>query len=91
MEGKIVSGIQDNHNRGKIGDFLKEKIKPKIMVCLSFFTKDSLHKAVKAIAGTFKRRNVANLLTDCGGRLVDAQRQIRDTSDFELIKWLVII
>ncbi|MCZ6819899.1 MAG: helicase-related protein [Calditrichaeota bacterium] len=52
---------------------------------------DSLHKAVKAIAGTFKRRNVANLLTDRGGRLVDAQRQIRDTSDFELITWLIIL
>lgn len=51
---------------------------------------DLLNKAVKAIVGTFKKRNLANLATDRGGRLVDAQRQIKDTSDFELITWLVI-
>jgi len=27
MENSISSGIRDNHNRGKISDFLKEKIK----------------------------------------------------------------
>ncbi|MCH8217521.1 MAG: hypothetical protein IH892_12225, partial [Planctomycetes bacterium] len=40
MEGKIISGIRDNHNRGKIGDFLKEKIKPdsKLSFVSAFFT-----------------------------------------------------
>ncbi|MFQ5676751.1 MAG: C-terminal helicase domain-containing protein, partial [bacterium] len=51
---------------------------------------DLLGKAVKAIVGTFKKRNLANLSTDRGGRLVNAKQQIKDTSDFELITWLVI-
>jgi len=40
MQGKIVSGIRDNHKRGKIGDFLKEKIKPgsKLSFVSAFFT-----------------------------------------------------
>ena len=51
---------------------------------------DLLGKAVKAIVGTFTKRNLANLSTDRGGRLVNVQQHIKDTSDFELITWLVI-
>ena len=45
MESKIVSGIRDNHNRGKIGDFLKEKIKPgsKLSFVSAFFTIYAYH------------------------------------------------
>ncbi|MFQ5652287.1 MAG: hypothetical protein ACE5IY_20345 [bacterium] len=41
----MVSGIRDNHNRGKIGDFLKEKIRPdsKLSFVSAFFTIYAYH------------------------------------------------
>jgi len=56
MNKTINSGIRDNHKRGKVGDFLKEKIKPdsKLSIVSAYFTiyayrhlKDKLDKIEK--------------------------------------------
>ncbi|KAA3619696.1 MAG: ATP-dependent helicase [Calditrichaeota bacterium] len=52
--------------------------------------KNSLDRAVKAIVSTFKRRTVQNLLSGRGGQIIDEQKQISQTSDFDLITWLII-
>ena len=51
---------------------------------------DLLDKVVASIAGTFRKRNAANLLNGRGGRLVSSQKQVTTTTDFDLITWLVI-
>lgn len=51
---------------------------------------DLLDKAVTAIAAQFERKNAGNLFSGRGGKLTDASKQIKHTSDFELITWLVI-
>jgi hypothetical protein len=51
---------------------------------------DFLDKAVGAIAAQFGRKNAGNLFAGRGGKLTDASRQIKHTSDFDLITWLVI-
>jgi SNF2 family DNA or RNA helicase len=50
-----------------------------------------LDKAVAAIAAQFSRKNAGNLFTGRGGKLTDAAKQVKHTSDFELITWLVIM
>ena len=50
-----------------------------------------MNKAIKAIVSTFKKRNIDNLLSGRGGRLISEQQQIKDTTDFELITWLIIV
>lgn len=49
-----------------------------------------LEKAVSAIAVQFTRKSTGNLFTGRGGKLTDASTQVKQTSDFELITWLVI-
>ncbi len=56
---------------------------------MSNYTK-LLNHAVKNIVRKFSSRNISNILAGRDGRLVDEQQQIRDSSDFELISWLVI-
>lgn len=49
-----------------------------------------LDEAVAAISAHFGRKSIGNLFSGRGGRLTDAGKQVRYTSDFELITWLVI-
>ncbi len=51
---------------------------------------DLLKATVDSIAGTFKKRLASNLLSGRGAVLVDQERQAGETTDFELITWLVI-
>ena len=51
---------------------------------------DLLQKAVASIESTFRRRNISNFLSSRSGLLADMQRQVSDTTSFELITWLVI-
>lgn len=51
---------------------------------------DLLGKAVGSIAGAFRKRNLGNLLSGRGGTLVNRDQQVSQTTDFELITWLVI-
>jgi hypothetical protein len=49
-----------------------------------------LQKAVESIVHTFKKRALTGLLSGRGGVLVEANKQVTSTSDFQLITWLVI-
>ena len=49
-----------------------------------------LDKAIASIVRTFRKRNLGNLLTGRGGTLVSREKQVNDTTDFDLITWLVI-
>ena len=49
-----------------------------------------LDRAVAAIAAQFERKNAGNLFSGRGGKLADASKQVKHTSDFDLITWLVI-
>jgi hypothetical protein len=49
-----------------------------------------LRKAVESIVHTFKKRALTGLLSGRGGVLVEANKQVTSTSDFQLITWLVI-
>ncbi len=49
-----------------------------------------LEKAVAAIAAQFGRKNTGNLFAGRGGKLVDAGNQVKSSTDFDLITWLVI-
>ncbi len=49
-----------------------------------------LNRAVSAIAAQFERKNTGNLFSGRGGKLTDVSKQVKHTSDFELITWLVI-
>ncbi len=49
-----------------------------------------LVKAVSAIAAQFGRKNAGNLFAGRGGKLLGSQGAIKNTSDFDLITWLVI-
>ena len=51
---------------------------------------DLLASAIKSIEQTFKRRAAAQLQSGRGGLLPTRQEQVRETTDFELITWLVI-
>jgi hypothetical protein len=51
---------------------------------------DLLNKAVAAIAAQFGRKNAGNLFTGRGGKLLNSQSAIKNTTDFDLITWLVI-
>lgn len=75
----------------------------KILAALNAFANASLpHAAVNllnalgytsekaAIVAQFERKNAGNLFSGRGGRLADASKQVKHTSDFDLITWLVI-
>jgi len=49
-----------------------------------------LQKAVESIVHTFKKRALTGLLSGRSGVLVEANKQVTSTSDFQLITWLVI-
>ncbi len=49
-----------------------------------------LQAAVSSIASTFKRRSLSQLQTSRSAVLMDQHQQVTDTTDFELITWLVI-
>jgi hypothetical protein len=49
-----------------------------------------LKRAVGSIVGTFKRRAIGQLLSGRGGVLVEQSKQASESTDFELITWLVI-
>jgi len=49
-----------------------------------------LDKAVTAIVAQFGRKSVGNLFAGRGGKLVSSQSAIKNTTDFDLITWLVI-
>jgi len=51
---------------------------------------DLLEKAVSAIASQFAKKTTGNLFTGRGGKLIDATKQAKNSSDFELITWLII-
>lgn len=50
-----------------------------------------LKKAVDAIVTQFTRKAAGNLFSGRGGKLIDSDNQVKDTNDFELITWLVIM
>ena len=49
-----------------------------------------LQKAVESIASTFQKRVVTGLQTERGFVIPDKKHQATETTDFELITWLVI-
>jgi len=49
-----------------------------------------LHKAVKAIAATFRKRAASGLQTGRGFVLPDEREQVNEKTDLELVTWLVI-
>ncbi len=50
-----------------------------------------LERAVGAISTTFKRRTIMNLQAGRAGVLIDQNKQVSQTTDFDLITWLVIV
>ena len=50
-----------------------------------------LGKAVRDIIGRVEKKNLGNLFTGRGGKLLNDKGKIKDADDFELITWLVII
>ena len=49
-----------------------------------------LEKAVNSIAQTFRKRAVSGLMSGRGGLLNHSNKQVSETTDFDLITWLVI-
>jgi hypothetical protein len=49
-----------------------------------------LDRAVAAIAAQFGKKSAGNLFAGRGGKLIDADKQIKAADDFDLITWLVI-
>jgi hypothetical protein len=49
-----------------------------------------LKVAVESIESTFKKRAISNLMSGRNGVLVDESKQAKETTDFELVTWLVI-
>ena len=49
-----------------------------------------LKTAVAAIAAQFSRKNAASLFAGRSGKLMDAAKTVKSSSDFELVTWLVI-
>ena len=49
-----------------------------------------LNKAVSAIATHFSKKSVGNLFAGRSGKLTDTSKQVKSTTDFDLITWLII-
>jgi SNF2 family DNA or RNA helicase len=49
-----------------------------------------LNAAIRAIAGSFKKRTAGQLISSRNGVLPDRKQQVRSSDDFELITWVVI-
>ncbi|SRR6266567_2439691 len=91
----ISSGIRDHHRRGIVADFLKAKIHSgsRLSVVSAYFMKlynQLLAAAVDSIAKTFQKRVAAGLQSGRDFIIPNEQDQARETTDFELITWLVI-
>jgi SNF2 family DNA or RNA helicase len=56
---------------------------------VSHFT-ELLEKAVVSIERTFKKRAISSLFSDRSALLVEKAKQISQTTDFDLITWLII-
>lgn len=54
------------------------------------FYSSLMHGAVKAIKSSFTRRNVQTLTSDRDAQIIPTERQARDTSQFELVTWLIL-
>ena len=52
---------------------------------------DLLNKAVSSLSRTFQKKAISELLSGRGGKLVEQDKQVSRTTDFELITWLVIL
>mgnify|MGYP001614044346 CR=1 FL=1 len=52
--------------------------------------KNLLNQAITEIQRIFKKRNTSQLFSHRDGKLVNKDKQIQGSSDFELITWLVI-
>ena len=79
------SGIRDNHNRGAVADFLREKIKSgsHLSVVSATFT-------IYAYAATFRKRAASGLESARDFILPDERGQVHEKADLELVTWLVI-
>lgn len=49
-----------------------------------------LDKAVESIVGAFRRRSAASLTSGRGAVLADVKKQVKQTTDFELVTWLIV-
>ena len=49
-----------------------------------------LDAAVRAIAGSFKRRSAGQLISGRNGILPDRKKQVTSSDDFELITWIIV-
>ncbi len=74
------SGIQDNHRRGVVADFLKPKIQPGPRLLVGS----------ASIARTFRKRVAAGLQSGRDFVLPDRREQAGETTDFGRITWLVV-
>ncbi len=52
--------------------------------------RDLLDRAVADITRQFQKRNASVLTSGRGGKLLDAKKQVKSATDFDLITWLVI-
>jgi chaperonin cofactor prefoldin len=50
-----------------------------------------LKKGVESITRTFRRRMAAHLVSGRGAKLPDTQEQAHETTDFELVTWVVVM
>lgn len=50
-----------------------------------------LQKTIQSITATFKRRMATGVFMDRKGKMLDAESQVHETTDFELMTWTVIV
>ncbi len=87
MTLKISSSIRDNQWRGKVGDFLKDKIHTgsKLSIVSAYFTIYAYEQLKE------KLHSIDHLNFLFGEpRFVTQTEQVKGADDFELITWLVI-
>ena len=51
---------------------------------------DLLIKAISSLSRTYQKKAITELISGRSGKLVEQQKQVSNTTDFELITWLVI-
>ncbi len=49
-----------------------------------------LHESIKAITGTFKKKNLGMLTNSRNATIVPQEKQVNSANKFELITWLVL-
>ena len=52
---------------------------------------DLLMKSISSLSRTYQKKAITELLSGRSGTLVEQQKQVSNTTDFELITWLVIL